>query len=86
MPLAAAEACLDRARSVPGPFTAYPRAGLEYQRAQTLIALGLPTEAMAALRASARQRAPERRRALAITEFRLGQVLLSAGHLVSAYT
>lgn len=82
--LSAAEGHWERASSTPGPFTAYPRAGLEYQRAQALLALGLRTEALAALRDSARLRAPERRRTAALTESRLAEVLLTAGHLDEA--
>ncbi|MFD8396685.1 hypothetical protein ACFV2N_48000 [Streptomyces sp. NPDC059680] len=82
--LVTAETCLERASSVPGPFTAYPRAGFEYQRAQTLLALGLRTEALTALRDSLRHRDSDRRRTSALTEFRLGEVLMAVGHLDEA--
>jgi tetratricopeptide (TPR) repeat protein len=82
--LTAAETHLEQASSTPGPFTSYPRAGLEYQRAQTLLALGLRTDALVALRESARLRAPERRRTSALTEFRMAEVLLAMGHLEEA--
>ncbi|MEY9998096.1 tetratricopeptide (TPR) repeat protein [Streptomyces sp. V4I8] len=84
--LSAAEAQLERASSTPGPFTSYPRAGLEYQRAQTLLALGLRADALAALRDSARLRTPDRRRASALTEFRVAEVLLAMGNLEEACT
>ncbi|WP_129311577.1 hypothetical protein [Streptomyces sp. L2] len=82
--LVVAEASLERASNVPGPFTAYPRAGLEYQRAQALLALRLPVEALSSLRDSARHRDSERRRTSALTEFRLGEVLMAMGHLEEA--
>ncbi|MFD8197561.1 hypothetical protein [Streptomyces wuyuanensis] len=84
--LAAAEAQLERASGPEGPFTAYPHAGLAYQRAQALLALGLSSDALDALRESALRRAPERRRTSALTEHRLGEVLMSCGHLDAACT
>ncbi|MFH8983679.1 hypothetical protein [Streptomyces varsoviensis] len=77
--LAAAERHHEQASSPPGPFTAYPRAGLDYQRAQVLRALDEPSQAVSALAASARHRAPGQRRAHVLTQARLAETLLSMG-------
>jgi len=82
--LSAAEKHLERSTSTPGPFTAYPRAALEYQRAHCLLALGQRAAALAALRDSLRLRIPERRRTSTLTEARMAEVLLAHGHLDEA--
>ncbi|MFE7116865.1 hypothetical protein ACFU99_15760 [Streptomyces sp. NPDC057654] len=79
--LTAAERHHEQASSPPGPFTAYPLAGLDYQRAQVLRALDDPSQALSALSASARHRAPTQRRAHILTQARLAETLLSMGHL-----
>ncbi|MEV0278797.1 hypothetical protein AB0I22_20765 [Streptomyces sp. NPDC050610] len=79
--LTAAERHHEQASSPPGPFTAYPRAGLDYQRAQVLRALDDPSQALSALSASARHRAPTQRRAYVLTQARLAETLLSMGHV-----
>ncbi|MEC4020693.1 hypothetical protein [Streptomyces sp. H27-D2] len=81
-----AEHAHDRAAIRPGPFTAYPRAGLDYQRAETFHLLGRPTLALAAFHASARHRTPAQRKSQALTEVRLAEILLSAGQLEEACT
>ncbi|WP_146063511.1 hypothetical protein [Streptomyces sp. SM11] len=84
--LTAAEMHHERASSPPGPFTAYPRAGLDYQRAQTLFSLGYDTDALAALHASARHRPVGQRRTFALTHATLADALLRTGHLEEACT
>ncbi|MFC8824163.1 hypothetical protein ACFT9I_02250 [Streptomyces sp. NPDC057137] len=84
--LASAETHHGRAAGVPGPFTGYPLAGLDYQRAQVLLALGQQAEALSALRDSARHRAPGRCRTSALTEASLAEVLLTVGYLEEACT
>ncbi|MFC8076722.1 tol-pal system YbgF family protein [Streptomyces sp. NPDC057307] len=79
--LTAAEAEHDRATSPAGPFTGYPRAGLDYQRARVCLALGDTAEAVRALTASADDRADDRHRSSALTRARLAETLLSVGHL-----
>ncbi|MET9478862.1 hypothetical protein [Streptomyces sp. NPDC006638] len=68
----------------PGPFTSYPRAGLDYQRAQTLLTLGHAADGLSTLRDSAAHRAPGRRRAFALTQAGLAETLLTLGHLEEA--
>lgn len=84
--LSMAEAALEQASSASGPFSTYPSAALSYQRAQTLLALGLRGEAIDSLRHSARNRENNQHRPYALTEFRLGDALLSAGYLDEACT
>ncbi|WP_424216172.1 hypothetical protein ACN20G_28930 (plasmid) [Streptomyces sp. BI20] len=79
--LAAAERLHERAGDADGPFRAYPRAGLDYQRAQTLLALGDTPRALAALESSVRHRTPAQRRTHALTRARLAQTLLGQGHV-----
>ncbi|MFE5854638.1 hypothetical protein ACFQ61_15680 [Streptomyces sp. NPDC056500] len=79
--LKAAEAHHDRATSPPGPFSSYPRAGLEYQRGQMLLALGDATRAAEALAASAAARPDDRHRSNALTHARLAATLLPLGRL-----
>ncbi|MFE3903744.1 hypothetical protein ACFXPY_26390 [Streptomyces sp. NPDC059153] len=66
------------------PFSAHPRAGLDYQRARTLQALGHGRQALSALRDAARRRTPARRRPYALTQARLAGLPLDAGHLDEA--
>jgi len=82
--LSEAEASLELQDSPSGPFNSYSRAGFEYQRAQAFLALGMRAEAIRALRISARNREPHERRASALTEFQLGEVLLALGRLDEA--
>ncbi|MFI6638859.1 hypothetical protein [Streptomyces sp. NPDC050504] len=82
--LAAAEQEHGRATSPPGPFSAYPQAGLEYQHAQTLYALGDRRGGLAALRDAARHRPSSRRRLYVLTQASLADRLLDAGHLEEA--
>ncbi len=79
--LTKAERHHEQASSPPGPFTAYPRAGLDYQRAQILRALDEPAQALSALTASARHRSPAQRRAYILTQARLAEILLSMGQV-----
>ncbi|MEY9842155.1 tol-pal system YbgF family protein [Streptacidiphilus sp. EB103A] len=84
--LTTAESQCERASAPLGPFTSYPRAGLDYQRAQTLLVLGHRTEALVALRASAAHRPATQRRSFALTQARLAETLLDIGHLEEACT
>lgn len=70
--------------AAPTPFTAYPRAALEYQRAQTLVALGTVDHAVTALRRSLALRAAEDRRGHALTRARLAELLACAGEVEEA--
>ncbi|WP_372412389.1 hypothetical protein [Streptomyces luteireticuli] len=84
--LTLAETLHDQATSPPGPFTSYPRAGLDYQRAQTLLALGHHTDALQAFEDSLTTRPPHHHRARALTHARLAETLLHTGHLEAACT
>ncbi|MFI1014755.1 tol-pal system YbgF family protein [Streptomyces sp. NPDC020965] len=64
-----------------GPFTNYPRPGLEYQRAQTLSALGDWPGALASLSDAARNRNSTQRTPHALTQARLAETHLRLGHL-----
>ncbi|MGW2190558.1 hypothetical protein ACWC0D_32585, partial [Streptomyces sp. NPDC001719] len=66
------------------PFMAYPRAGLHYQRAEVLQALGDDAAARAALETSLAYRSPSEHRPAALTHSRLAKSLLRAGYLESA--
>lgn len=79
--LVAAEKQHDRASSPPGPFSTYPRPGLDYQRAQTLLALGDKAGAVEALISSAAARSGDRHRSRALTHARLAATLLPLGRL-----
>ncbi|MFJ8584303.1 tol-pal system YbgF family protein [Streptomyces sp. NPDC093595] len=80
--LIAAEEQHDRANTTcGGPFTHYPRAGLDYQRAQTFLALGDFSQATRALSAAAQGRCESQRRANALTHARLAETLLHTGQL-----
>ncbi len=67
-----------------GPFTAYPRAGLDYQRAEVFRALGRPDDSLTALQSALRHRKSAERRHYALTEARLAESLLRVGHLEAA--
>lgn len=82
--LTAAERLHSRADTTPGPFTNYPLAALCYQRAQSLTALADHPGAVAALRTSLRLRTPGERHARILTHARLGESLLTIGHLEAA--
>ncbi|MFJ1643806.1 tol-pal system YbgF family protein [Streptomyces sp. NPDC088258] len=79
--LASAEAQHDRASGPAGPFTLYPRAGLDYQRGRALLALGDPVQAARALETAAGARAGDRHRSSALTRARLAETLLAQGRL-----
>ncbi|MFI1963157.1 hypothetical protein ACH429_03290 [Streptomyces pathocidini] len=66
------------------PFTSYSLAGLHYQRAETLAALGDRSGALTALAYSLRQRAADERRARALTHARIAELLMQLGHLEEA--
>lgn len=84
--LTTAEQEHSRATSPPGPFSAYPQAGLEYQHAQTLYALGDRRGGLASLRDAARHRPSSRRRLYVLTQASLTDRLLDSGHLEEACT
>ncbi|MFE7121847.1 hypothetical protein ACFU99_41095, partial [Streptomyces sp. NPDC057654] len=67
-----------------GPFTAYPRAGLDYQRAAVFRALGRPDDSLAALQGAVRHRKSAQRLHYALTQARLAESLLRVGHLEAA--
>ncbi|MDN3294898.1 hypothetical protein QWM81_12705 [Streptomyces ficellus] len=82
--LMAAEKAHEHASSPAGPFTAYPRAGLDYQRAQTFLVLGEARQATQALVSAVNTRPENQHRTSAITHARLAETLLHAGHLENA--
>ncbi|MEV0375366.1 hypothetical protein AB0I10_37315 [Streptomyces sp. NPDC050636] len=82
--LAAAETHHEKASGPPGPFTSYPRADLDYQRAATLLVLGHHTNALEALTSSADRRVPSQHRPVALTHARLAGTYLQVGHLEAA--
>ncbi|MFD9824435.1 hypothetical protein [Streptomyces violascens] len=67
-----------------GPYAEYPRAALEYQLAQALLARHDYDAAIKALHDSIRHRALDQHRALAITLASLAETLLRVGHLEAA--
>ncbi|MEV0261171.1 hypothetical protein AB0I49_07490 [Streptomyces sp. NPDC050617] len=67
-----------------GPFTAYPRAGLDYQRAAVFRALGRPDDSLTALRGAVRHRKSAQRLHYALTQAHLAESLLRVGHLEAA--
>ncbi|MFF2732175.1 hypothetical protein ACFVS9_30230 [Streptomyces sp. NPDC058008] len=77
--LAAAESHHDRVTRGAGPFDSYPRAGLDYQRGQVLLALGDREGAARSFASSAAARGDDRRRSAALTHARLAATLLSLG-------
>ncbi|MGW5786738.1 hypothetical protein ACWEWK_22405 [Streptomyces sp. NPDC003757] len=82
--LAAAEACLDRTASRPGPFTSYPRAGMAYRKGLVLLRLGHTPAALDALRYSAEDRPPHERRRRAFSQARVALALLDLGRVDEA--
>ncbi|MFK0292897.1 hypothetical protein ACIQU6_20820 [Streptomyces sp. NPDC090442] len=70
--------------SPPGPFSNYPLAGLHYQRAGTLMALGDRTSAIRSLHLSIASRGHSHSRAGALTHACLAEVQLRQGHLEAA--
>ncbi|MEU7318401.1 hypothetical protein [Streptomyces sp. NPDC007083] len=66
------------------PFTSYPRAGLDYQRAAVFSVLGRYGDAVAALEASTVHRDPRERAPAALTYARLAETHLRLGHLDAA--
>ncbi|WP_327350423.1 tetratricopeptide repeat protein [Streptomyces sp. NBC_01304] len=82
--LSAAESRHERAAEEGGPFAAYPKAGLYYQRAEVLLALGDDVPARAALDASLAHRSPDEHRPAALTRAKLAESLLRAGNLDEA--
>ncbi|MFE7123170.1 tol-pal system YbgF family protein [Streptomyces sp. NPDC057617] len=84
--LTAAESAHDRASSPPGPFTAYPRAGLDYLKAEVLLALKEPEQALTALRDAVRHRSATQHKSYALTHGLLAETLLRIGHLEAACT
>ncbi|MFC7308927.1 hypothetical protein ACFQVC_32550 [Streptomyces monticola] len=82
--LTAAEHHHDRSTSPTGPFATYPEAGLHYQRAQVLAALGEHTETLTALRGSLRARPSQEHRPVAVTHAQLAEHLLHIGHIEAA--
>lgn len=82
--LTAAEQQHSRATSPPGPFSSYSQASLDYQRAQTLHALGDRRQALAALQDSARHCPPARCCPYVLTQAQLADRLLQAGQLDEA--
>ncbi|MFI9586173.1 hypothetical protein ACIHCQ_31035 [Streptomyces sp. NPDC052236] len=66
-----------------GPFTAYPRSALDFQRFRVCRALGEREKALSALRAAARHRPAAQRRPYALLHAQLGEELLGLG-MVSA--
>ncbi|MFF9011436.1 hypothetical protein ACF09C_00460 [Streptomyces sp. NPDC014870] len=71
----------ERAVHEGAPFTAYPRSGLHYQRAEVFQALGDESEGRAALRSALAHRPPGDHRPVALTHARLAESLLRIGHL-----
>lgn len=84
--LHAAEIHHQRANSPAGPFTAYPQAALDYQRAETFRALGMNIQAHTAFTASLKHRAPGQHRPIALTHAHLAETLLHIGYLDAACT
>ncbi|MFD7663760.1 tol-pal system YbgF family protein [Streptomyces sp. NPDC059788] len=67
-----------------GPFTSYPRAGLDYQRGETFYALGHADAALTAFRDAEAHRPAAQRRPYALAQARLAEVLARTGHLEEA--
>ncbi|MFD7288485.1 hypothetical protein [Streptomyces sp. NPDC059863] len=82
-----AELLHNRAAQAPAdPFDSYPTAALHYQRARTLTALGDHRAADRAFHASLRARAPQARRARALTTALLATSQLRQGNLEESLT
>ncbi|OKI02286.1 hypothetical protein A6A06_14620 [Streptomyces sp. CB02923] len=82
--LKAAEREHGQAPASAGPFASYPRAGLDYQRGETLYALGHADAALTAFRDAEAHRSPTQRRPYALAQARLAEVLARSGHLEEA--
>jgi tetratricopeptide (TPR) repeat protein len=82
--LAHAESLYTQTETAPGPFTAYPPGALYYQRGQTFIILGDPTNTLKSLNTSLRLRAPAECRASVLTRACLAETHLNLGHLDQA--
>ncbi|MDJ1135154.1 hypothetical protein [Streptomyces iconiensis] len=82
--LAQAEEHHARATEENRPFADYPRAGLDFQRAQVLLALDGPEPAITALRASLLHRPTQAHRSRALTHIQLAQLHLYTGHMEEA--
>ncbi|KOT48719.1 hypothetical protein ADK43_37525 [Streptomyces rimosus subsp. rimosus] len=67
-----------------GPFTFYPRAGLDYQRGETFYALGHTDAALTAFRDAEAHRPSAQRRPYALAQARFAEVLARSGHLEEA--
>lgn len=74
----------ERASSPPGPFSSYPRAGLDYHAARTFSTLGEPANAVTSLTHAARHRFPTHGKAWALTHARLAEALVNLGELEAA--
>ncbi|MFI5867532.1 hypothetical protein [Streptomyces sp. NPDC051546] len=79
--LTAAERRHTQLDDTPGPFHTYPRAALDYQRAQTLAALGDVSNAVHALGSSLHHRDPAQRKSRLLTHARLAELHLASGHV-----
>ena len=82
--LASAELAHNDAASISGLFNYYPRAGLAYQRAQTLRALNYPRQAQSSFRESLRNRPRHQKAAYAITQAGLAESLIATDDLEEA--
>ena len=82
--LGRAERAAQRASSAATPFDSYPTAALHFQTSAVLEALGDLPGALGALRRAAGERAPGDVRGRALSQARLGQLLLRTGHLDEA--
>ncbi|MCE7080772.1 hypothetical protein [Streptomyces sp. ST2-7A] len=82
--LTAAERAAERVGDPPGPFDGYPTAALRFQSAAVLEALGDLPGAITQLRTAGRERDPADVRGHALTDARLGHLLLRRGHLEEA--
>jgi tetratricopeptide (TPR) repeat protein len=82
--LANAECAHDKTSDAEGPFSSYPRAALDYQRAQTLRALNDLRPAQAAFRDAIRRRPSDQHKAYALTHASLAESLLATGDLEEA--
>ncbi|MGW8375467.1 hypothetical protein [Streptomyces sp. ODS28] len=76
----------EQASGTSDPFATYPRAGLDYQRAAVLSALGRHADAVAALEDSTKHRGPQEHAPSALTHARLAETHLRLGHLDAACT
>ncbi|MCX4658827.1 hypothetical protein [Streptomyces uncialis] len=79
-----ADRAAGESRATGDPFQVYPRAALEFQRAQTLRGLGDVKGAIEALSASSRHRHPDDRRGHALTHAVRTKLSLRTGHVEEA--